>query len=135
MWKYTGMLIYSGDLRHDFREDIRQDVDGVCLGFRRGGSRQQNFEEGYHVLGEIRENGLEQDLHRRVGNVCLWLSTNQIQVLQNQPIKYMDYKTTNQTQLRTETTNQSQLSQKQLIKHKFTCTCNLYCDRQSLCWI
>lgn len=53
------MLIYSGDLRYDFREDIRQDVDGVCFGFRRGGSRQQNFEEGDYVLGEIRENGLE----------------------------------------------------------------------------
>lgn len=119
MWQYTCMLIYSGDLRHDFREDIRQDVDGVCLGFRRGGSRQQNFEEGYHVLGEIRENGLEQDLHRRVGNVCLWLSTNQIQVLQNKPIKYIDYKNnqSNTTQnwdnqsitIIIETTNQTQV--------------------------
>lgn len=119
MWKYTCMLIYSGDLRHDFWEDIRQDVDGVCLGFRRGGSGQQNFEEGYHVLGEIRENGLEQDLHRRVGNVCLWLSTNQTQVLQNKPIKYMDYKNnqSNTTQnwdnqsitIIIETTNQTQV--------------------------
>lgn len=119
MWQYTCMLIYCGDLRHDFWEDIRQDVDGVCLGFRRGGSGQQNFEEGYHVLGEIRENGLEQDLHRRVGNVCLWLSTNQIQVLQNQPIKYMDYKNnqSNKTQnwdnqsitIIIETTNQTQV--------------------------
>lgn len=80
------MLIYGGDLRHDFWEDVGQDVDGVCLGFRGGGSGQQNFKEGYHVLGEIRENGLEQDLHRRVGNVCLWLSTKQTQASQKQPI-------------------------------------------------
>ena len=48
--------------RHLLRQHVRHDVDAVRLGLAGGGGRQQDLEEGDHVLGQGREHGLVQDL-------------------------------------------------------------------------
>ena len=47
---------------HLLGQHVRHDVDAVRLGLAGGGGRQQDLEEGDHVLGQGREHGLVQDL-------------------------------------------------------------------------
>ena len=45
---------------HLLGQDVRHDVDGVCLGLGGGGGRQEDLEKGDHVLGQGGQHGLVQ---------------------------------------------------------------------------
>ena len=58
----TGEKVQVLHLRHLLREDVCDDVDGVCFGLGGRSGRQEYLEEGNHVLGEGGEHVLVEDL-------------------------------------------------------------------------
>ena len=84
----TGEKVQVLHLRHLLREDVCDDVDGVCFGLGGRSGRQEYLEEGNHVLGEGGEHVLVEDLgwgllhlglrfgHRVLGDLLLTLDLN-----------------------------------------------------------
>ena len=59
------------DSRHLFRQNVSDNVDGVRLGFVGWSGRQEDLQQGYHVLGEGGEHVLVEDLGRSLFDLSL----------------------------------------------------------------
>ena len=69
----TGEKVQVLHLRHLLREDVCDNVDGVCFGLGSWSGRQEYLEKGNHVLGEGGEHVLVEDLGRGLLNFGLRL--------------------------------------------------------------